>query len=260
MEDFPRSDDTVAVPTEARVSLRALLIWMAVASVVAAALGGVLRQVDGRTRFALLAATGIALLILTAAIGIIGWQRRRAERRAGQVLLELVRHSYFMPRWPRAMAIFWGVTLVALSLAAWVTYPYFLMTEAHGPQTPAAFWPGLISVFLNALILVPQLFIVVGLGIAMIWWSGNVRFCEQGIIDRHRFIPWYQIGEPGWDACYQDVLILKWGAFAGGERHARKCHAPRSSGSPSASSGGQIAVRVPGEMRERLKRVLIDKL
>jgi hypothetical protein len=101
----------------------------------------------------------------------------------------------------------------------------------------------------------------VSLGVALVWWNGKVRFCEHGIVDRNRFIPWHECAPGRSDACYPIVIILMWGAYArAGRRPTKPQPNANQRPTPQSSRGGQIVVRVPPESREALECFLKEKL
>ena len=53
-------------------------------------------------------------------------------------------------------------------------------------------------------------------GITYFWWHKRVRLGENGIVLRHEFLPWSQLQRCYWDACYPNVVVMRFLGQLGG--------------------------------------------
>jgi hypothetical protein len=245
------------LPTEVRFSVRSLLILMAVVAPATALLGFALRHVDeaSQSRFAL--CSGCAVLIFIAGAVHFAWRRRRAELLAGHVFFELVAHSYFLPRWPRVASMLAGVALLLCFLPALMAV-YFVATGA----VPAFNWA-------NITMYVVLYWYLYGMwrpitGLTYIWWGGRFRFCEHGIVIRHKFVPWERLASFYrfyWDAVDRNVCVLERQANRTGMRQPPpKPSVAIREGWRYGSGFRRIAAIVPPGERDAVVALLKDRL
>lgn len=210
-------------PTDARFGMRSLLVIATAAALFAAGLGLLLRQFPQNIQTTLLLYWTALALVLIGCVAVVGHRRRDVEKQAGMQRFVLVRHSYLFPRMPRLSAFAVGAGCLILSLG----YGIFLTVELANGQIRR-----------TRSFLLQSLYAVSGcaLGVSFLWWNRTISLCDAGVLVRHSLVPWSDNQRQYWDGCYRDVLVLEW------QTHAR------------------IAVRVPGEEREKVEAFVRERI
>lgn len=212
-------DPVTSDATEVRFSMRALLVLTAIGAVASASLGAFIRRFPADARPRLVVFWGILAVAMAAITLFLAWRRRRAERNAGHVILQLVRHSYFFPRQPTWALNLAGALSLAIAPAMWVMGSFII---AKG--VPPVWWSfmnygTIYSLFMS------------GAGITFFWWR-RIRLCENGVVVRNRFLPWTACQHWYWDACYKNALVMEFNRY------------------------GRLAVNVPAEERSAAEAIL----
>ena len=88
-DDAQATPSTLPEPTDARLSMRAVLIVMAVVAGVAALAGPIVRRLDSTSQVRLLLVWSIWLAAAMLWIGYLVYRRARVEKLAGRTLLRL---------------------------------------------------------------------------------------------------------------------------------------------------------------------------
>lgn len=206
--------------TEVRFSIRSALIAMAVVAVVTTALGAFIRQFPTDAQLRLAIYWGFLAAILLALFAYHARRRYVAESKAGRVLFELVRHSYFLPNAPRLATTLVGIVSLLAAPVVWIDGSYSI---AIGSPLHLSSWQ---FIYATAACVATS-----GAGITYFWWR-RVRLAENGLVLRSRFIPWEACSRWYWEACSKDVAVIS-------------CQ-PRSN----------IALRVPPQDREAIVALL----
>jgi hypothetical protein len=246
--------------TEARLSLRALFLLTTFAAVAAAVFGVILRTLRSSAQWKLVIFAAVSVLVLLGTAVGLGWLRRRAEKKAGAVLVQLSPHSYFLPRAPRVTAFIMGGLLLAAGSIVWLFGAVAIVLEEL-PQNRAESFPAYIVILPQFLILAGQSNLLIAVGMATIWWNRRVRLCAHGIVRRQEFVPWDNVSRHIWDAVYRDVLVIYWGVHvvttsAIEETTGEKMRLKLRRYPPS----GHVAMRVPAEERGAVTALLQEKL
>src|SRR5262245_46585201 len=177
------SDDAQAVPstlpesTDVRYRVRSLLVLMAVAAVIATALGGFVGLFPAEAQRRLWIYWGLLLLLAVGTVVVHAWLRHRAEKNAGSVLFQLVPHSYFLPRAPQVASILFGAFFITGVLILWVAGSLIVA------------WPGK-SDWSTPLAWIFSALFSTGSGISYLWWHRNIRLGEYGMVIVHEFVRW----------------------------------------------------------------------
>ena len=204
MPEIESNDETPLDATEVQFSTRSLLIVMAVGAVVASALGAFVRQFPVEARPRLLVFWSVLAAIMASLVVFHAWRRQAAEKKAGQVLLYVERHSYFFLRQPAwAIYLAGGLSLV-IAPAMWVAISFVIATRPSSEWWRMINYGTIYSIFLS------------GAGITFFWWR-RIRVCENGFVVRNRFLPWAECKRWYWDACTKNVLVTeinRYGALA----------------------------------------------
>jgi hypothetical protein len=192
--------------TEVRFSIRSLLILTAIAAPLAAGVGIIVRRTDSRWQTSILVTLAASIVFLLACAVYIAWRRHRAEQSAGRVFFDLVLHSYILPHRPRLASTLAGVALLLLFLPVLIALCFAATFGLpHGSATDIMLDVIILFGYVN--VLSPPI-----AGLAYIWWGRRVRFCVNGVVVRHTFIPWQWLARYSrfyWDAAYRGVCVLK---------------------------------------------------
>src|SRR4051812_4456340 len=179
--------------TEVRFSIRAMLIWTAVAAVVFTALGAFIQHFPANVQSRLLLfwsmqAAAIATLV-------VYHMRRRllAERKAGHVMKSLPLHSYALPRAPQFAGVMCAIMLLLFAFGICVGDSFELAA------TPLGTWWLPVDIYATFL---------AGVGVTLLWWR-RVRIAENGIVVRSNFVPWPSFRRWYWNACNKDVAVVE---------------------------------------------------
>ncbi|MCC7475786.1 MAG: hypothetical protein IT425_10340 [Pirellulales bacterium] len=186
MSETPNTyPQALAPPTEARLSLRALLIVMTVIAMLAALVGNFVRDLKPDEKLRLGLAWGLWLALGLIWIGYLARKRFAAERAIGRVLLILPMFDEKVPSMGagRSASNAVACALGALLALFFVTLEY-LPTRSGGPPM----WPGPSNVIM-------YLFGMVTLGkmAAILWWRKSIRFGEVGVLWDCTVLRWDQI-------------------------------------------------------------------
>ncbi len=187
-------------PTDARFSLRLLLIAMAVVALIAALVGPAVRRLPAETQFRLLVAWGLWLAVCVIWIGYQAKRRFDAERLAGQTLLRL-------PMFDERVGAMWpirrGFNIAAASLltlfALFISSAMIVNTRPGG--ITAQFFPFAMMSFGS----IAWIYRVV----AMLWWRNNIRFSTAGILWDQQVLLWDHVVDTRWDPLDPMILEVK---------------------------------------------------
>lgn len=200
MSDHEAAHEASLDATEVRFNTRSLLIVMAVGAVAASALGAFIRQFPPDARPRLLVFWGVLAAIMAALVVFHAWRRRVAERKAGHVLLQVAKHSYFFLRQPvRATYLAGGLSLL-IAPAMWVGCSFIIAKSPPSEWWRMINYGTIYSIFLS------------GAGITYFWWR-RIRMCENGVVVRNRFLPWTNCKRWYWDACTKNVLVMEFSGY-----------------------------------------------
>jgi hypothetical protein len=207
-------------PTDARFTVRALLLVMSLLAVGATIFGFVLRQFSELEQFRAVAILLAVAVILVACVAWVAQKRRRLEREAGVPRFVLMPHSYLFPLAPRLVTRIAGTSALVLGIFGLVMIGVVAWFEPTRDASPALAWNGFMA--LSAC----------SFGISALWWNRGTRLCDGGLLVHDKFMPWDKFQRCYWDACYRDVLVLEtW-----------------------------IAVRVPAEIREQVEAFVRERI
>jgi hypothetical protein len=186
--------------SEARFSMRTLLIAMAVLAVVAALAGPIVRGLDPDRRARLLLAWGGWLAATIAWIAYQARERLQAERAIGRTILRVGMFDEKMP----TMGVYrWLFNLVLTTIAA-----LFMLTMYSEMIVEGSIGPGVSGLIMPLAICLFPISWIARL-IAMIWWRRSVRFGELGVLWDRRVLRWDHIVEHRWEPEREAVLELK---------------------------------------------------
>ena len=198
--ELQRGPETLAEPTEARFTMRALLIVMAVVAVLAALAGPIVRGLQPETRFRLLSLWSVWLLASVAWLGYLAYQRREAERLVGQAQIRLPLFDETLPAATPARR-WWNVVLTGFfALLMMCSFSLFVADPSSGRVSR--------DLVIN--------FVLIGCGViywtartvTSVWWRTNVRFGERGILWDRRAMVWDHIVSWAWNARSPDILEI----------------------------------------------------
>jgi hypothetical protein len=213
-------DERRLLPTDARFTVRALLLLMSLLAVGATIFGFILRQFSELEQFRAVVILLVVAAILVACVAFVVRKRRRLERDAGVPRFVLVPHSYLFPRAPRLVTRIAGTSALVLGAFGLVMIGAVAWIGPTRNVSPSLAWNGLMA--LSAC----------SFGISALWWNRGTRLCDGGLLVHDKFLPWDKFQRCYWDACYRDVLVLEtW-----------------------------IAVRVPAEIREQVEAFVRERI
>jgi hypothetical protein len=210
--------------TEVRFGMRSVMIVMTGVALVLTVIGVQIRRFPADTQLRLSIYWGVFAALLLVMCLIYARRRYEAEKNAGRILFQFTPHSYFLPRVPRFAAILVGVSLVFFGLIIWAAGASAIAENDWLSSVGKGAWQLIFCAVLPA-----------ATGIKFLWWHRKVRFCENGVLVRDKSLPWNTYRRFYWDAYYRKVIVVQW------------------------SEGGNTAVRVPRNERERVEAMLQEK-
>ena len=182
--------------TDVRFSIRAMLIVMAVVAVATSAVAAYIRSFPANLRMELTLYWGVLPALLVALFVFHAWRRRKAELIAGRVLLELDRHSYFLPHTPRLATTLVGILSLLAAPAMWIVGSRYI---ASGRPLSAWLWQfnyGTVSCVVAS-----------GSAVTFFWWR-RVRLADNGLIARSQYFPWTVCNRWQWDGHFTNVAVV----------------------------------------------------
>ncbi len=213
---------TDAEPSDVRFGTRALLIAMAVVAAVCTGVGAILRQFPANAQPRLVVYWCVLIALLLACFTIKARLRYTAEKRAGRVRFQLVPHSYSFPNAPRFASILLGSFFLALAPAWWAANSFMVADDSF------EWW--------QMLDLEPIAAIMISAGgMTYLWWHRKLRLGKDGLVVRHKLLPWGDVKCWYWDACNRDVIVLEFKQY------------------------NRVAAKVPAELREAVLEFLSDR-
>ncbi len=192
---------TLPEPTDARFSMRAMLMAMALVAALAATIGPLVRRLEPDTQIRLLTLWG--LWLFTGFIWIGGMARRRAEaeKLAGRTLLRLPMFDENVINVTPARRRLDIALAIAASL--FMMFPINLFVVAPG-STRSYF-----ELMLTSGIQVVISVFWFGRAVAMLWWRKHVRLCEFGILWDQRLFRWDHLIDHQWVSSDAGVLVVR---------------------------------------------------
>jgi hypothetical protein len=189
-------------PTDARYSMRAVLLAMSLLALTATIAGFVLRRLPDSVQFPSVVTLIVVAALLVACFAHVARRRRRLERQAGMPRFVFVPHSYLFPKLPHLVTrvaavgmLFFGILgLLMMGVSIWMM-----------PLRQGAAWR-VLNVF--------GAIFWFSFGISALWWHRGTHLCDAGVLMHNKFVPWDRYHRCYWDACHRDVLVLEtWTAF-----------------------------------------------
>lgn len=174
-------------PTDARFSLRFLLVAMAVVSLFAAIVGAVIQKSSPEVRNRLTVFWGIFLASTMVWITVQLQRRKRAERQAGATILRLpMSGDAFDPYGFSSSSIGRAVLIVITLLLSNVMIA--ITTSVSGPSD----WIFSLGLFLFLSLMAASHFA------PLLLWMGEARFCEAGILWDQKVLLWDHMIDYRW--------------------------------------------------------------
>lgn len=184
------SEDTQAVPTtlpepsDARFSMRAMLIATGVVSLLAAIAGKLLQYYPQDVQTRLFAMWFAWLFAVVAVTGAQFWMRRRAEALAGRTRLRLPLASSSA----HPFGFTWRAVFFPIFALVFLGFATERLLDTTVPSSGLNWISGAGFQFVFS--------VVVAAGVVpTLLWQREVRFCEHGILWNQRMLPWNQLRE-----------------------------------------------------------------
>lgn len=190
-------DGSLPETTDARFSMRALFVAMTTVAVLAAIAGAVLQQLQPAVRQHLITLWAIWLTVMVAYVFLALFQRRRAERQAGPIILRLSAES------EPAMSQSRSVDSIRIAIALLVA---FLLMSAFAAINPAP--KTSVSDWLFSLLFPIVLVMMSANTLPAILWHNCARFCQHGILYDRKVLRWDKLVEYRWAGFNNDKLQL----------------------------------------------------
>ncbi len=190
------SDAPLKDTTEVRFSIRSLLIVTAVVAVATSAVATYIRSFPVDLRMELTLYWGVLPALLVTLFVFHAWRRRKAELIAGRVLLELDRHSYFLPHTPRLATTLVGILSLLAAPAMWI-----VGSRDIASGRPLGAWPWQINYGTISCL------VASGSAVTFFWWR-RIRLAENGLIARSQYFPWTVCNRWQWDAQFTNVAVV----------------------------------------------------
>lgn len=187
-------------PTDARFSIRAGLIVMAVVAGVAALVGPLVRRLDSTTQVRLLAAWSIWMTAALLWVGYLVYRRARVEKLAGRTLLRLpmfderVATGSPTRRWVNVIASLFMCVMVLLLFSETAVQP---RPGRSGGEFVSFCFLSMLSIFW------------LGRAVAIAWWRRSIRLCEAGLLWDHSLLQWDHLLEHSWNEHDAGVLVVR---------------------------------------------------
>jgi hypothetical protein len=196
--ELQRGPETLAEPTEARFTIRALFIAMAIVAILAALVGPIVRHLSAEVQTRLLLLWGGWSLVAVAWLGYLAFQRRESERLAGNTLLRL---PMFDEQLPYAGPYRRRLNIALMGL--FTLFMIFGMSESAVVPPSVPFSP---YVLFNFGFMGIWCVWWISRVVTSFWWRKEVRFAERGILWDRRVMFWDHVTKWCWDTNRPDFV------------------------------------------------------